>query len=247
MHQISDISDDRNLAMGPEQNFSGNYFAFVESIEPLPVGAVSEPNALSAEFRGLVEMRREFNLEQPTHSVWLDCVDAEYFMGQEWTNERLDDKNPVRREERRRNIQTFGINNTLTVIQVLLSVYDKREYHQITRLSRTQWHHVSIGDNGQNPVLVANDFSSFEAQTNFLFLEQVTMVMDEARRLLYNVFNVDFIEEMQGRNLNDLGPRGGGAPIIPGGNPGDDLQLEAIELEEEQNSLVSPMQQGLTE
>jgi hypothetical protein len=186
----------------------------VESIDELPESLFKDPAMPDQGWGELLHVRQELGLGLPTHSIWLDCIDANYFLELDWIDQRLDDQNPRERQERRRNILALESEN-FVVVQLLLCYEEKREGSQLTLMGRSQWHQIQISDRGPQPALVAADYSALEEGGVIRYLKHISVADKKALRRLYNVFNVDFIEEMEEEDNDSPGTTGGGQPVGP--------------------------------
>ncbi|WP_405243190.1 hypothetical protein [Lentisalinibacter salinarum] len=193
------------------------YFAFTESIDPIGLSPYpfKDPAMLDDGWYDIL-MARGRSREVPTHLVRLDCIAIEYFLGLDWIKERIADAEVERKQKRREDILSLDANR-LRVVHVLVSDRIPVEQQYIAALSETQWHHILLSEDKGLPVLVAPDPTTFEVERSLQYFDYQCPANEDERSLLYNVFNVDFIDEMPGGETDDRGPGGGDGPWGPGG------------------------------
>ena len=155
-------------------HFNGNtdFFAFVEAVEEFPNSLVKDPSMLDQGWQGVLSRREKYGLAPPTHSVWLDCIYADYFLELDWVDEKLDDRDPRQREERRRHIQSLD-EEFFIVIQAFFSDDSKVEVQQLSSLINSHWHHIQISVYGEQPILVAENYNAAQNGSELLYLNNI--------------------------------------------------------------------------
>jgi hypothetical protein len=92
---------DPSYIYGPD-----DYFAFVESIDPLILPkSHSAPSADSIDL--ILSERAGRNLPPPARAIWLDCVQSQYFMRLSWKDELCEIGNLEDSNRRRENLQAL--------------------------------------------------------------------------------------------------------------------------------------------
>ena len=193
------------------------YFAFTESIDSisLPPYSHKDPSALDDGWYDLLEARGRVR-SLPTHAIWLDCIAVSYFLGLDWIAERIDDADADRKQKRREDILSLDPEH-LKVVQVLLSDRVDEERGELAAISELQWHRILLSEHEGRPALVAPDPTIFEVERSLQYFQYRSPASEHERAFLYNVFNVDFIDEMSAGDTDEGGPGGGDGPRDPGG------------------------------
>lgn len=216
---------------------SDDYFAFVESIDPLRSSNNPE-DPMSDAIDLILRDRESVGLTKPGRAIWLDCVQAEYFMRLPWKDVRCEIGDLEHSASRRTLINQLD-RNYFRVALLLANPSAAAEGGTIEELARASWHRVVLSSQqGQKglPVLVAPDFD-LENETRQMrrmrYLGQCSLL---EQRSLVNAFSLDFLPNAK---LDDIERDSPISPPLPPSrkNGGIERPIEEI-VQDETPTLV---------
>jgi hypothetical protein len=187
---------------GPE-----DYFAFVESSDPLP------KRGSTGEVTGLLRSEREsVGLSEANRAVWVDCVESRYFMHLPWRDEICHVGNVVESEERRGQLNSID-RSKFVVGFLLLDARGDAERGTATELDRAAWHRITLEDRDGIPVVVGPDFDLEPDARRVRRLRYLGRCSELERKSLSNAFSLDFLPVAR------IGDRERDDPNSPPGGP----------------------------
>jgi hypothetical protein len=202
--------------MSTIQKHSGRqqrYFAFVESIDELPPEFNQDEVATPSFLAFLSSRRRELRLGPPTHAVWLDCVEQEYFLELPWLTEECDRNNLQHSLRRRQRLQALDPDRSVALF-TLLRRNDPEEKLAREGFLGSLWHAVTLSDVSGIPADVGENFDAVAngELSRWRFFQYNERCEGERLALLLRAFTLDFIPDadFDSRNL---------APPIPISTP----------------------------
>ena len=203
-----------------------SFYAFVESIERL---ASDVPlDSLSPAIASLMEARQASRLPSPTHLVWLDCIDQDFFDALPWKGTKIEINAPIEGERRRRELLDIPEKH-LRVVLLPLESHDQTGI--LGEFRTTAWHRVEVGGSEGSPSTLGADFeSAIEGPFQVELLRHQESYHGNALSPFISTFNLDFIEDMRfdedssGRAQSILPPVPPAAP-----SAAEDAQQEAID------------------
>lgn len=216
------------------------YFAFVESSDSirLPGKPLKDPSVLDRGWAMVLEARGQTG-PLPTDLVRLDCIAADYFLSLSWINEPpVADADAESKQKRRTDLLEIDAEQ-LRVVELLLSDRVPGERNLVAVMSEQHWHRIVLSDDDEGlPALVAPDLTTFEVESVLQYFQYRSPTSSEEYGRLYNVFNVDFIDEMTGGDTFDEGPGGGGGPRRPDGLTDAQRQQRQIRYQQNQAKAI---------
>lgn len=179
------------MALAESKSSGVEYFAFVESIDELPR---TDGGPLPPEWLAIIERREQEGLAAATHSIWLDCVQSDYFLSLEWRGERCDPGDPEQREARRALLRGLD-RDRFSVVLLLLSLgtADEGEVHE--QLGQAAWHVVELDGKTGIPVAIGVDFDAVLDAPSIGYLQYLERCRPEPLKQLVNVFSLDFVAD----------------------------------------------------
>lgn len=206
-------------------DYGAYYFAFVESIDPLPVRHMEE--IAPSGWRSILADRERKSLPQPTHAVWLDCVEREYFLSLPWRGERCERGNAEHASRRRRRLRRLDRSRFIVAL-VLLSEHVADEAGPLREFQEADWHQVSLWSANGIPTSVAGDFEQAleGAVPDVRYVQHEDKYSDDRRRELQNVFSLDFIPDFD-IDKDESGPPRKPDHPLDGGMRVDDAKKNA--------------------
>lgn len=191
----------------------GRYFAFVESIDALNEDALKDRGGLPDYWFDILGERDVSSLGPPTHRIWLDCVREDYFSGLDWRTEPCQRNNADDAIRRRKQLLDMDAKQFATVFLLMNDADGKDALEQFQEGS---WHEIRLDLLHGLPVVAAADFDLIAAQR--CYMQWRSNVTERDARLLLNVFNLDFLHDV------DWGEKGSTPPQPLGGpTPWEDI------------------------
>jgi hypothetical protein len=183
----------------------GRYFAFVESMDELDGDVLKTREGLPDHWLDMLAEREALGMQLPTHCIWLDCVRCDYFSGLTWSG-RTCRRNDVEDGNRRRQqLLELDPDQLATVLLVM-----NHDDGALEPFQEGSWHDIELKQWSGLPVVAASDFDLIAAQRCYFGWLREVEAAD--RRLLQNVFNLDFLPDAGGGEW-------GGSPPRPGNEP----------------------------
>ena len=196
------------------------YFAYVEAIDTWgmdenwanpPKTDEGEPGEFKW-LRSLVRDRTSAGLAWPTDVVWLDCVRADYLTELPWRDEPCDIGNEEQSRVRRQRLLDLD-DSRFRIVLLLVGPKDIGG-RGVTPFAESLWHRVTLGT-GALPVMTAADYEFTGAEPTPDRLQYQAECTAPERGWLYNVFNLNFLPDLE------FGEGGGeGQPPTEPGGPG---------------------------
>ena len=173
---------DSSFIYGPD-----DYFAFVESNDPCPPEMLRD--ALTEPIR---KERDHLDLPKPNRLVWVDCIEARYFMQLGWRDELCHIGRASESAKRRGELRRLERSKFLVGL-LLLDARGDAEGGTAAELTRAGWHRVAFSPSEGIPVLVGPDFDLAPDATNLRRLRYLGRCSDLERKSLANAFSLDFL------------------------------------------------------
>lgn len=211
-----------------------DYFAFVESIDPLTRSKARDtavPDAIDL----ILNERRGSNLPPPGRAIWLDCVQSQYFMRLPWKDERcvIDDREDS--ERRRRQLQSIDP-QFFRAVFLLADAKGAAERGTFRELERAAWHRVVLASSNGLPAIVAADFDLGPDGREVRHLRYLGRCSDLERKSLLNAFSLDFLPTAQVKGIER------GDPNSPPTKPSPKARVEKeIEVQVEKHKYEEPV------
>jgi hypothetical protein len=170
-----------------------DYFAFVESSDPLVRSRLADPK--TDPFEIIISERSALRLSLPRRAVWLDCVHAKYFMRLPWKDEICEIGNPrhaaVRREQLKQLDRAY-----FRAALLLGNPSSASEHGPFEEFQRATWHRVVLSkERGGLPVIVAPDFDLGLDERELRQLRFLGQCSRFERKSLTNAFSLDFLAD----------------------------------------------------
>lgn len=227
---ITPTTADPGYIYGPD-----DYFAFVESIDPLTRSkawdtAVPDPIDL------ILTERRGSNLPPPGRALWLDCVQSQYFMRLPWKDERcvIDDRED---SERRRKLLQSVDPQYFRAVLLLANAEGAAERGTFREFERAAWHRIVLANSNGLPAIVATDFELGPDGRELRHLRYLGRCSDLERKSLANAFSLDFLPTAQLKGLER------GDPNTPPTKPTPKARVEKeVEVQVEKYRYEEPAQ-----
>jgi hypothetical protein len=214
---------DPGYIYGPE-----DYFAFVESIEPL-VRSKPSGNPKADAIDLILTERKSHNLSPPAKTVWLDCVQSQYFMRLTWKDDQCEIGDPAQSGQRRKHLDTLD-RQFLRAALLLTDPKGPAERGTFGELNRAAWHRIVLTTQQGFPTIVAPDFDLELDNRELRHLRYLGLCSDLERRSLTNVFSLNFLPTAKLENIERGTP--GSPPRAPTPTRGTGGVERQIEVEE---------------
>jgi len=221
---VSPSGDDPGYIYGPD-----DYFAFVESIDPLSPSALR--NGSTADHINVIVAERDSaRLRLPGYAIWLDCVQSQYFMRLAWKNNRCEIDNPEQSALRRQQIRQLD-RDCFKIAFLLLDRSSAAERGTYDEFARAAWHRIVLSDASGLPVLVAPDFDLDPDSRRIRHLRYLGRCSDLEQRGLANALSLDFLPTANLKGIERGSPNSPPLPPIRG-RGGVEQQIELARRED---------------
>jgi hypothetical protein len=196
---------DASYIYGPD-----DYFAFVESFEPL-ARSVQRGGKSNDERIQSLQLERRPILPVANSALWLDCVQAQYFMQLPWKDEvcRIGDASDS--AKRRKQLQNLDRTKFLVGL-LLIHTRGTAEAGTAAELAGAAWHRISLTSSGGLPVITGTDFDLEDEGRRMRQLRYLGRCSLLERKSLTNAFSLDFLPDAKFGTLErgnpDEPPRG---------------------------------------
>jgi len=181
-----------------------DYFAFVESIDPLiRPKAHATPSADAIDL--ILSERAGRNLPPPARAIWLDCVQSQYFMRLSWKDELCEIGNLEDSTRRRENLQALD-RQYFRAAFLLTDPKGPAELGTFHELDRATWHRIVLSTHQGLPTIVAPDFDLEPAARELRHLRYLGLCSELERKSLANAFSLDFLPTAQLKHIERGNP-----------------------------------------
>jgi len=182
------MNPDASFMYGPD-----DYFAFVESMEPVATRRTLPQNSTEDITGRLLVARDRLGLSAPGTAVWLDCVQSRYLLQLPWRNEVCREGSADDAARRRKQIRALD-RSKFRVGLLFIDARNDAESATALAFSRTAWHRVTLLNQAEGiPIMMDADFDIGIDTGDMRFLRYLTQCSSGELRSLLNVFNLDFI------------------------------------------------------
>jgi hypothetical protein len=178
-------ANDPGYIYGPD-----DYFAFVESIDPLARSKRADQKNDPVEF--ILSERRAHKLAAPNKAIWLDCVQSQYFMRLPWKDDLCEIGNPNQSAVRREQLKQLD-RSYFRVAFLLTDPKGAAEQGTYDELTRATWHRVVLTSQRGLPVIVAPDFDLDPETRQMRQLRYMGQCSLLERKSLVNALSLDFL------------------------------------------------------
>jgi len=164
--------------------------------------------------------------------IWFDLIEKDYFNNLDWIHEKFNADLEGQRMLRRERIASMDRNNFLVGRSVLL-IENNDEEKIFDEIQSQDWHLISLNFESGHEIELEENFEEEGNDRDRVFFEYLGPASSEENQLLYGVFNVDFIPELDFDDRGDGNASGMPSPILPTPSLEDLLAVDDKKNDEE--------------
>jgi len=196
---IESPDHDPGYLYGPDE-----YFAFVESLDPLIRSGFADPKSDPIEL--LLDKRRVNKFAPPSKVIWLDCVQSQYFMRLPWKDDVCEIGNAEQSALRRQQVRQLD-RAYFRVALLLVNPEGLAEQGTFDELKRAALHRVVLSTQQTGiPVIVAPDFDLESENREHRQLRYMGLCSLSETKSLSNAFSLNFLPDARMGDLERGNP-----------------------------------------